>query len=144
MSDSQGKTLTLSAVTGATTLRDTPFSTEGIRSPVFSVEISAKGSSNAGDTLIVTIQHTNADAGTYGTTDDTYWSTYLTMTTIQASTVTPVPGYIEHKNDTDSGSSNTPKPFGKNMRIKYVTADASGTGSWTGKVRIAWNNAVTQ
>ena len=141
MSDTQPKTLTLSAVTGSTTLRDTAFSTEGMRDLIFQVEVSASASGGS-DTLTVTIQHTNTDLTTAGgSSSDNYWLTYVAFTAIVGNASVPS---VVQKNMIDASGSTYIKPIGRWCRIKYVTADVSGSSSFTGKIRVSNNIAVTE
>lgn len=144
MSDSSVKTLTLSAVTGAVTLRDTPFSSEGLRDLVWSVEISASASTG-GDTLTVTIQGTNTDLTTAGGTgSDDYWTDLITFTAIAGNATTPSVVHRDILNILTTASTNSQRPYPRWLRIKYVTVNGSGSSSFTGKIRLSANIAVTE
>ena len=122
-------------------MRDTPFSTEGMRNLIFQTDISASASSGS-DTLTVPIQHTNTDLTTAGGTgSDNYWTTYIAFTAIVGNASTPS---SVMKNMVDASGSTYPKPIGKWCRIKYATNDASGFSSFTGKIRVSWDIAVVE
>ncbi len=141
MADVQTKTLTLTAVTGAVTLRDTHFSTAGMRDFVFSVEVSASAST-ASDTLIVTVWGTNTDEGNISTSNDNYWESLITFSTLLGNGTVPSIVHRDNLNILSTASSNSIRPYPKWLRFKYVTVDASASGSWTAKIRASWNTAV--
>lgn len=139
MADASIYELSLSAVTGTTTLRDAGFSTEGIRDLVISVEISASASGGS-DTLAVTLQGTNTDLTTAGGSgSDNYWTTLITFTNILGNASTPSIVHRDILNDLTTASSNSPRPLPRYIRVKYVTTDVSGSSSFTGKIRISAN-----
>lgn len=143
MADKQSKTLTLTAVTGAQTVRDTYFSTETMRDLVFSVETSANAS-GASDTLTVTIQHSNSDSGNFSTANDNYWNTFTTLTALVGNATAPQILHFDMcQASTAAATTNVKRSIGKWCRIKYVTVDASGSGSWTGYIRVGWDVATT-
>ena len=142
MADVASKVLTLTAVTGTTTLRDTHFSTKAMRDFIFSVEVSASASGGS-DTLAVTIQGTNTDEGNISTSNDNYWTTLVTFSNILGNASTPSIVHRDLLGDLTSASTNSLRPaVPKWMRIKYVTTDVSASSSFTAKIRIAWNTAV--
>lgn len=92
------------------------------------------------------MQHTNADSGTYGTSNDNYWETFYAFATVAGNTTAP---YIRHADMSQTlvnggTATNVRRSIGRWMRWKYVVVDGSGNAAYTGKLRIAWNNAVTE
>jgi len=111
-----------------------------MRNLQFQVDLSASAS-GASDTLTVTIQHTNTDLTTATTGASNYWKTYVAFTAIAGNATTPS---AVIKNMYDASASTYPLPIGKWCRIKYQTVDVSGSGSFTGKIRVSWETAVTE
>lgn len=141
MADAQDSTETLTAVAASTT-RTAAISTLGKRDLVFSIEFSTVAAAGT-DTIDVTLQHTNADSSLHSTANDNYWETFLTFAQVAGNATTP---YARHMDMTqaliNASTTNVKRSIGRWMRWKYVVA--GGGAAFTGKLRIAWNTAVTE
>jgi len=120
----------------ATTFTGDAISMEGRRNPIFSSEYTVV--SGAGNQTI-TIQTTNVDSTLHATA--AYWETLHTFATINSGTT--VPSYVSestlNNGDSISGAARTIPG-----RFVRVLATLSGTFSFTGKVRMAYDVAVTE
>jgi len=112
------------------------FSMEGRRSPIFSFEISAF--SGAGN-LDLKIQTTNVDGTLHSS--DAYWEDVITFDT-QAGTTPPEYNSesVQDNGDTIGGAART--VMGRFGRIVQVISGGSVT--FTGKVRLAYEVAITE
>lgn len=141
MADSQDSTETLTAV-AVSPNRTAAISTAGKRDIVASIEFSTVAA-GAGDTIDIILQHSNSDSSLHNAANDNYFETFLTFAQVLGNATTP---YIRHMDMTQSlinaTTTNNKRDIGRWMRWKITVA--GGGAAFTGKLRLSWNNAVTE